>query len=53
MQKLIRAFENMMVAVTFAESGEYDEARKLSGHAHEEEAAIMPATTDMRAAKKA
>ena len=30
MQKLIKAFENMMVAVTFAESGEYDAAHKLS-----------------------
>ena len=53
MQKLIKAFENMMVAVTFAEAGEYDEARKLSGQAHEEEAATVPATTEMRVAKKA
>ena len=53
MQKLIKAFENMMVAVTFAEAGEYDEARKLSGQAHEEESATIPVTTDMRAAKKA
>ena len=30
MQKLIRAFENVMVAVTFAESGEYDELRGVS-----------------------
>jgi hypothetical protein len=30
MQKLIKAFENMMVAITFAEAGEYDEAQKLS-----------------------
>jgi len=53
MQKLIKAFENIMVAVTFAEAGEYDEARKLSGQAHEEEAATVPAATDMRSAKKA
>jgi len=53
MQKLIKAFENIMVAVTFAEAGEYDEARKISGQAHEEEAATIPATTDIRAAKKA
>ena len=53
MQKLIKAFENIMVAVTFAEAGEYDEARKLSDQAHEEEAATIPATTDMRSAKKA
>ena len=30
MQRLIKAFENMMVAITFAESGEYDAARKIS-----------------------
>ena len=30
MQKLIKAFENMMVAITFAEAGEYDEAQRLS-----------------------
>ena len=53
MQKLIKAFENIMVAVTFAEAGEYDETRRLSGQAHEEEASIIPAATDIRAAKKA
>ena len=53
MQKLIKAFENIMVAVTFAEAGEYDEARKISGQAHEEEAATIPATTDISVAKKA
>jgi hypothetical protein len=30
MQKLMKAIENMMVAITFAEAGEYDEAAKLS-----------------------
>ena len=30
MQKLMKAIENMMVAITFAEAGEYDEANKLS-----------------------
>ena len=42
MQKLIKAFENMMVAVTFAESGEYDVARRISGRddAREEDVAI-------------
>ena len=30
MQKLMKAIENMMVAITFAEAGEYDEANRLS-----------------------
>jgi hypothetical protein len=53
MQKLIKAFENMMVAVTFAEAGEYDEARKLSVQDHEDVATVVSASPDMRAAKKA
>jgi hypothetical protein len=53
MQKLIKAFEDMMVAITFAEAGEYDEVRKLSGQSHEEENAATPAATDMRVARKA
>jgi hypothetical protein len=53
MQKLIKAFENMMVAVTFAEAGEYDEARKLSVQDHEDVATVVSASSDMRAAKKA
>lgn len=31
MKKLIKKLEDIMVAVTFAEAGEYDEARKYSG----------------------
>jgi len=31
MEKLIKMFEDIMVAVTFAEAGEYDEAIRLSG----------------------
>lgn len=36
MQKLIKMLEDMMVAITFAEVGEYDEAKKLSLQDQEE-----------------
>ncbi len=32
MKKLIKKLEDIMVAVTFAEAGEYDEANRQSGH---------------------
>jgi hypothetical protein len=44
MQKLIKAFENMMVAITFAEAGEYDEAQKLSIQDQKEEASAENAS---------
>jgi hypothetical protein len=31
MKKLLKKLEDIMVAVTFAEAGEYDEASRLSG----------------------
>ncbi len=40
MQKLIKALEDMMVAITFAEAGEYDDARKLSIKDEPEELAV-------------
>jgi len=52
MQKLIKAFENIMVAVTFAEAGEYDEARKLSGQEKESEEIIISIAEQMKASKK-
>ena len=50
MQKLIKALENMMVAITFAEAGEYDEAKKLTSRDLAEE--VSPAA-DRLATKEA
>jgi hypothetical protein len=36
MKRLLKKFEDIMVAVTFAEAGEYDEARKIAGEAMDE-----------------
>ena len=35
MKKLIKKLEDIMVAVTFAEAGEYDEASRLPGGAED------------------
>jgi len=51
MQKLIKAFENMMVAITFAEAGEYDEAQRLSTQDQKEEASAETATLGIKATK--
>ena len=51
MQKLIKAFENMMVAITFAEAGEYDEAQRLSNQDPKEEATEETATIGIRTKK--
>jgi len=32
MEKLIKMIEDIMVAVTFAEAGEYDEANRIAGN---------------------
>ncbi len=45
MQKLIKALEDVMVAITFAEAGEYDEARKQSMKDQEEELAVKDLKT--------
>jgi hypothetical protein len=51
MQKLIKAFENMMVAITFAEAGEYDEAQRLSDQDKNEEASAETTTLGVKATK--
>lgn len=53
MQKLIKSIENIMVAITFAESGEYDEARKMTAREHETEAMNLSTGSDIRSATKA
>ena len=32
MEKLMKMFEDVMVAVTFAEAGEFDEANRIAGN---------------------
>jgi hypothetical protein len=47
MLKLTKIFEDLMVAVTFAEAGEFDEANRIAGNEiHEDEKIIqtIPAT---------
>ena len=38
MKKLIKKLEDIMVAVTFAEAGEYDEASRQSGNSAQPDA---------------
>jgi hypothetical protein len=51
MQKLIKAFENMMVAITFAEAGEYDEAQRLSIQDQKEEVTAENVSLSIKATK--
>jgi len=43
----------MMVAITFAESGEYDDARKISVQEHETEDAMAGSPREIKTAGKA
>lgn len=38
MKKLMKKLEDLMVAVTFAEAGEYDEANRQAGNSLQEDA---------------
>jgi hypothetical protein len=49
MQKLLKAIENVMVAITFAEAGEYDEAQKLTLQDLEKD--VVPSTDRMKTIK--
>ena len=42
MNRLFKKFEDIMVAITFAEAGEYDEAKKILNQAEEEKLEEMP-----------
>jgi len=45
MQKLIKMVEDMMVAITFAEAGEFDEANRIAGNEQiQEETVSTPLT---------
>ncbi len=44
MKKLMKKLEDIMVAVTFAEAGEYDEANRLAGNSTHEKS--VKASTD-------
>ncbi len=47
MEKLMKKIENIMVAITFAEAGEFDEANRIAGNDMTQEEKIsnpLPAT---------
>ena len=51
MEKLVKIFENLMVAVTFAESGEFDEANRIAGNEIPQDEKILvtePATKTVK-----
>ena len=45
MKRLLKKFEDIMVAVTFAEAGEYDEAKKILSESSDETLEKVPHET--------
>jgi hypothetical protein len=45
MKRLLKKFEDIMVAVTFAEAGEYDEAKKILSEGMDEAQEEVPQQT--------
>jgi hypothetical protein len=45
MIKLMKMVEDIMVAITFAEAGEFDEANRIAGNKMEQEEKIVELTT--------
>ena len=50
MEKLVKIFEDIMVAVTFAEAGQFDEANRIAGNEIQQDETI---TSTIPAASKA
>ncbi len=51
MEKLVKIFEDLMVAVTFAEAGEFDEANKIAGNEMTQDEKIMSTVPATKTAK--
>ena len=48
MEKVKKMLEDIMVAITFAEAGEFDEANRVAGNAGEDKEETLSATAAAR-----